>query len=438
MRLFLFSLGLVVLAVSFVSFKTAQTHSMAVASPVPWGDEIEINVAKEIWIRNPDVLDDPIRTRFNANSTNPNQAAWTFGRMMENMAGDHEPEIFTARLFQHFEEEQQDINGQTLAARPTFTQEVIEPWRNRTVGEGLDPELAPMRLNGIVNRIDLRKTVSGTEFHAGEGRLVYGILDANGGLTQRTIILEYELIADDCQAILNWANRWHTLGQIEGVKEYNDALAAIVNRFAGKNAAPERTNGSAILTVRTNDVGGMQPEEEWQWREFRMNPDTGFLSQSTVAMTPAHEHNNTNLLAQFVRQNRPAILNDAFEIPLVFRGTPFLGADSVDLANGDEFLLPQYGGPLDLQARHILSLNTCAGCHGNETPSGTGRLHVRPRQIGEEPLLSNFLLGGFVNDPVSGKQRYFNELNRRRDDFKLLLESSCEEVELLPTYSRVH
>jgi hypothetical protein len=69
------------------------------------------------------------------------------------------------------------------------------------------------------------------------------------------------------------------------------------------------------------------------------------------------------------------------------------------------------------EARHKFSLNTCNGCHGAET--NTRFLQVNPRDPGQASILSGFLTGVTVFDPVTRQQRQLNELGRRRQ----LLES---------------
>ena len=59
--------------------------------------------------------------------------------------------------------------------------------------------------------------------------------------------------------MLGWANAWHALGALPfPSEEYNAALQAITERFAGRGAMPGRPNGSALNQLRTNeiDLGG--------------------------------------------------------------------------------------------------------------------------------------------------------------------------------------
>ncbi|NDC39584.1 MAG: hypothetical protein EBZ48_16350, partial [Proteobacteria bacterium] len=75
-------------------------------------------------------------------------------------------------------------------------------------------------------------------------------------------------------------------------------------------------------------------------------------------------------------------------------------------------------------ARHKLALNTCSGCHQTET--GAPFVHVGVRNARQEAELSSFLLGGTVNDPVSGTERSFSEIERRVSDYSVLLNTKCE------------
>ncbi|MEM7453553.1 MAG: hypothetical protein AAF456_04280 [Planctomycetota bacterium] len=392
-----------------------------------------IDPFKELWIKDLSVVEDPVRTVYDENSIDPSQGAWTFGRMMEHMAGGHDPGLFTEALFRGFEV-QQTINGFDSPVRPGFVETVIDPWRARSERAGLPglaPQFAPMRLSGIVNRIDLRSPGGdGDPVHAGEGRLVYHITDENGGPTQGSIILEYELLADDCEDIKLWANRWHRLGSIPFGPDFNRYLERLVNNFAGPDVAPNRPNGSAIVTIRTND--SVHVDEPWEWREWRMNA-TGFLEQVTVAMSPQSSLNGSTQLARYINENEQAIIAQEHVVPLVYRGVPFRGAVS-----GDDILHSAFNAPLiqNPLARHRFSLNTCVGCHRGETP--TGFFHAFPRGEGSETNLSFFLTGGTHPDPFTGEVRSFNDLKRRSKDLQMVLNSACPEIEAYPRIYRVH
>src|SRR5262249_2766573 len=156
-------------------------------------------------------------------------------------------------------------------------------------------------------RIDLRtnSTYGGTT-SAGEGRVVFSVLLPDGSPTLFTLILEYSLIANSCDDVKQWALNWHSLGQLPFGEQYNQALEKLVNKFAGKNVAPGRPNGSAISQVRTNELAAEFP---WQWREFHLSATSLYLEQSTVAQTIQTSLNRTALLRDYVNQNEASILN---------------------------------------------------------------------------------------------------------------------------------
>ncbi len=71
------------------------------------------------------------------------------------------------------------------------------------------------------------------------------------------------------------------------------------------------------------------------------------------------------------------------------------------------------------RSRHKFSLNTCSGCHAGET--GTDFTHVAPRAAGQASVLSPFLRGGTVTDPVTQMPRSFDDLGRRAADLAALV-----------------
>jgi len=95
-------------------------------------------------------------------------------------------------------------------------------------------------------------------------------------------------------------------------------------------------------------------------------------------------------------------------------GAPFLAGSSIN--NLAPWLAP---GINNNEARHEFSLNTCNGCHGDET--NTPFLHISTRQAGAESQLSGFLEGVEVTDPVHSSVRRFGDLDRRATDMEALL-----------------
>jgi hypothetical protein len=198
-----------------------------------------IRPRRELEIRDVSVVDDPVRT-------GP-RGAWTFGRLMENMAPTpaDAPAMVEAMLASFLT--QQTVNGFTLPPRAGI-QQVLNSMRGP---DGrLDLSRPAFRLLAIVNRIDLNDVSAGT---AGEGRFVFGFTPF-GQTLQATLIIEYNIPAASQAEILDLANAWHALRALPFPSEqYNAALQQVTERFTARNAAPGRTNGSALEQIRTND-----------------------------------------------------------------------------------------------------------------------------------------------------------------------------------------
>lgn len=301
---------------------------------------ITIDSAKELFITERSVVDDPVRTTWvEGAADNAKEGAWTFGRLMKNMAGSQDLSAFTIAWLKKWESAQ-DVNGFTAAARPNIRALVIAPWLLASGCLPIDDSCklnfarAPFRLQSINSRIDLRRTAGTTVLDAGEGRFIFNVLDSLGNPQIFNVIFEYQLPASDSAAVLAWAKRWHALGKLSFGSEYNDALQGVTELFAGKNAAPERPSGSALNQLRTNEVALANLASD--------------LSQHTV----------------------PAAM---------------LGASALNPAN---LLWNAPGVPADV--RKGFAIETCSGCHKNET--GTANFqHVTGRRAGAVATLSSFI-----------------------------------------------
>jgi hypothetical protein len=323
---------------------------------------------------------------------------------MTNMAGEHEPAAFVERWLHRWEKDR-PVNGFDVAARPSFKSVVTDAWPKRADGH-IDLTKAPMRLLAIVNRMDLRRLDKG---HAGEGRFVFGVLDAAGNPLQFTVILEYRLPAKTEADVTEWARLWAKLGHLEmGTQAYSEALQTITDKFAGKNAAPGRPNGSAIGQIRTNEIA-FAPE--WELREFRVSSTTGNIYSATVKQTPDLSLQSSSLLGNWVNDHEGELLDGTSWVTRTTSKEPFRAGSA--LTPFGFFWNPP--GVKNNEARHRLSLNTCNGCHSGETD--TQFLHVSPRAAGVETQISRFLGGENIPDPVTGENRFFGDLQRRAEDF---------------------
>lgn len=362
-----------------------------------------VSSARELTIRDVSVVDDPVRTSLDGDPSDPRTGAWTFGRMMERLSATPEdaPDV-TEDMFRSFLSTQQ-INGFSVEPRDQMDPIVLQPWP-RTADGKLDLARAPLRLLAIVNRLDLERLEQGK---AGEGRIVYGVLDESGNQMEFTVILEYLLPANSEAELKQWADAFHGLQALPfPSEEYNAALQAITDRFSARNAIPTNPNGSALIDIRTNEIA---LSFEWQLREFHLSSTDGLLHPATIFLTPDLSFNGSAELGRFINDNESTILTETHDVPVSFEGAPFLGGAVIN----DGFTVWDAPGINNPEARHKFALNTCNGCHGSETQ--TGFLQIFPRDPGQQSSLSGFLIGETVNDPVTGESRRLAELKRRRE-----------------------
>ena len=438
-------------------------------------------IDRELMITNLKVIEDPVLT----DSKRRRAGVWSFKYLIEQMAGDNDPAAFAMSLFTHGED--QLINGHMAPSRPAVWERIIEPWLAKGGGK-LDLRFAPVKLLAIVNRIDLRQVVGEEVLSAGEGRFVFGVLDENGkpltpvggpAVGGMTIILEYDLPAASLKELQAWVADWHALGDLKpGTFEYNTRLAMLTQRFTGRGRGVGRPNGSALNQIRSNDIALATP---WELREWVIDAESGLLVPAPVAETPDFTTmNNSMELAGLLSANANAILDGSFRLPVelaagtapagpffdlrpsldpeTFKGNlaaaeatasfgfmnPDFLSSLIDLNQSNPVVtaVPEtnvvvnvpWQTPLDIdpEVRHRFALNTCSGCHRDET--GVGFLHIgfpemaRDRDVlrtglGEPAFLSTFLTGGVpVVDPIAeGISRSFNDLERRKTDLEALL-----------------
>ncbi len=365
-----------------------------------------VSSSRELMIRDVSVVEDPLRAELTGPANDPRTGAWTFGRLMRRLSptAADAPDV-TEAMFRTFLSPQ-SMNGFEISPRPAMADAVLQPWP-RTADGKLDLARAPLRLLAIVNRLDLKDLSKGK---AGEARLVYGVLDADGNSMEFTVIFEYALVAHTEPQARVWADAVHALQALPFPSEaYNAALQAHTDRVTARGALPGAPNGSTLIDIRTNEIA---LSFQWELREFHISATTGFMQPVPVAQTADASFNSTRTLARFINANEASILLETHDAPLSFEGAPFQAASIFN--NVDAWDAPGINNP---EARHKFSLNTCNGCHGGETQ--TSFLHVNPRSPGQPSALSGFLTGITVSDPVTGEPRRLAELKRRR----LLLES---------------
>lgn len=361
---------------------------------------------RELMIRHLSVVEDPVRT-------NPSTGAWSFNRLMQDLSPTAaDAPALTEAMFSSFLTPQV-VNSFTIPVRPPMQDLVLGSWP-RTADGKLDLARAPVRLLAITNRIDLKDLAKGK---AGEGRFTFGVLSPDGFQMEFTVIFEYAMPAKDEAEARVWADDIHALQALPfPSEEYNAALQALTERFSGRGIVPSMPNGSALIDIRTNEIA-LSLDGQWQLREFHLSPLTGGLDPAALFQTPDRSFDGTPALARFINENETAILAETHEAPAFFEDAPFQAASVFN--NIDFWNAPGITNP---EARHKFSLNTCSGCHGQETQ--TAFLQIFPREPGQQSTLSGFLTGTTVFDPVSGQQRTLNELGRRR---KLLESVVCTD-----------
>jgi len=365
-------------------------------------------VERELMLTDLSIVEDPLRTAWTGPASDPRTGAWTFATLMENLAPTPADAPAMVQQLVNTWLTDQTVNGFTVAARPSIQQLVIDPWP-KTASGALDLTKAPLRLSAIVNRLDVRNLDQGK---AGEGRFVFGVLDQFGNPQQFTLIVEYNLPATTDADVLGWANAWHGLSANPFPSEaYNAGLQALTSKFTGRNTTPGQPNGSSLAQLRTNEIA---LSFEWELREFHLSPTSGFLQESTVALTPDLSLDQTQPVGDFVNQNQAALLTQIFTVPPTFEGQGFAGGSSLN-----PFTFWSGPGIVDNDARQLFSLNTCNGCHGQET--GTAFLQIAGRFPGQQSQLSGFLTGIQVPDPVSGVTRTFGDLAARQKDLTSLV-----------------
>lgn len=426
-----------------------------------------VDPAKSLVITNVKVVEDKQRTFNPCTNTGTPMGAWTFGRLMTEMANQPltgiQPSTFVRKWLDKWMADQTTANGWTAAKRQKIKQLVIDPWEAASGGPGMPLNLskAPFRLLAIVNRVDLRS--AGSAYgggSAGEGRFVYGVMDMRptGGIdpytgqptpacspTQFTVIIEYGIDRKGCPAIQNWGQQWYNLKfHALGSPSYNAALQAITDQFTKANVAPLKPNRSALNQLRTNEIAiaNVAPDQFWQLREFRLPKGNGHLFEANAKQTPHETLRNTDLTANYVNANTVAILNGTYVVPDFWLGQKFL-TNASDVPGGPPPPATVFwnDGPTvaiaSRPARHEFSLGTCSACHHSETT--TAFTHIKPAPFGTPAGLSGFMTGILVTDPADGAPvRNFNEFKRRAIDLDKLVHTPCFLSMLDKAVTQVH
>lgn len=418
-----------------------------------------------LFVTDLDVVEDPARTYNYVTATGNQTGIWTFGNMIKNIVNSTNPNAsrdFLRDWVKHWMTTQ-TVNGQSIA--PRETQQVIDlfigPWLTNCgypgatvsnweskwnqAAESNILEYAPFKLTAIVNRIDLRGSAGYTPGmgNGGETRFIFSLVSNQGNPPKHpdqdfnitkvategslldwegmNIILEYGNVQNDICDVKSFAQQWLDLSQLTlGSQAYNEALEDITETVINANAAPSKTNGSALSRLRTNEriFAGARPtwdNDFWELRQFELDPQTGKLVQTPVTNTPIDGSNypwningyNFNSVYTTMRN----LLNWSFDyvipirlqhgahnIPLEYpnpgdyllAGSALVSSNYTNYwdykwdeitSNFDYHNLDPNNNPAEVKMRQQLSLNTCQGCHTGETK--TMFTHILPLGYGQ-------------------------------------------------------
>lgn len=387
---------------------------------------VNVEPLRSIMIVHPNIVND-------ARSSSATNGAWSFRRLIENMApssGAADTDAFLRGIFESWLN-QQWVNGAPLEQRNSLA--AID----RFAIPGTSPRQfnlanAPFKLLAIASRLDLRSATT-----AGEGRLVFGLSNASDpnspNMEAMSLIMEFALpLRAPLDTPAKWAAKWHELDAIDPATQaaaFATKLQEITDQFTIRNAFVGRPNGSAINQIRTNEIR-FTTFNFWQLREFNMGSN-GLMASATTKESPNWDFmNQSQEMRDFINQN-PVLASTtdtsfmALKMPTVFKGALFLGAKQNQqvgvLANGGRWDLSTNETQFNSVAIDNFGFLTCNGCHNeNKAPGDRSFYHVDPTATpGADGTgrLSQFML---VGDPAKGGRRPA-ELTRRANDMGTLL-----------------
>jgi len=428
-----------------------------------------------LMITDLNVVEDTLRTWNPCTQKGNVDGPWTFKTLMKNlaspnpgaMASDADLSTFVRNWLNHWATSQM-VNSDNVASRTAINTTIVNNWLSQSQAAGapvgqLDMRFAPFKLLAIVNRLDLRSNMGYGVSNAGEGRLVFGLVNCSSNASREmTVIFEYGLPMRKCASVKAFAQEWYDLKDLAFTDPlFNQKLEHITDQFTKCGTSPSKPNQSSLNQLRTNEIALASP---WELREFVLAV-SGQMSEVTVKQEPSRIHNqkinnaNCQRLASFVNTNQADILARNYTVPEVISGVAFLGGKAqtefrpVGAASG---INPHHwNGTVaaglafinDNNTRQEFSLNTCSGCHGGETQ--TFFTHVDPVFFGTQATLSGFLTGSpgrggagafpvdldgpndtmAVPDPAARasafNRRKFCDLQRRADDLENLVNTSC-------------
>jgi len=414
---------------------------------------------QSLFLTDPAVVQDPARTWDPCTGAGTKGGLWTFAHLVREMANGSgkTPEDFVKDWLSLWLNTYV-VNSDAVPGRTQMFTQVIQPWaaasgvtatlvtnplngvKSVTLTGPLNLDIAPFRLVSIVNRIDLGATASGTGGYsgtttslpvtAGELRFIFNVVQPNpwGAGTEATCgrklfttIFEYGVPGTGCAAVVSWAKQWTTLQTFPGfTAAYLAQLQAMTESVVLHGKAPTKGNQNAINQIRTNEIALARP---WELREFTLTdekpsfnsdlPSNGELRPHTVVQTPNDGAfppmpGDPTVNSFVVGAVTPGVVlpvaipnkcDASYTVPYFFGGTAFRGGNAlVGPGHWNTSSVTLASPPASICARHQFSLNTCGGCHHDD--SGTNGLggstnftHIDP--LSSIPVtLSKFLTGG--------------------------------------------
>ena len=225
---------------------------------------------------------------------------------------------------------------------------------------------------------------------------VLTVMDPTPKPQKFTVIFEYALPVDCDDDTLEWAERWHALGEEDFGKHYNKALREITNDFAGADADADKPNGNALNQLRTNEVALMGARFPIPGSSPRSSsgscassgsrrPDRSRTrsTSSPVAISTSRRPDRSAARARARASSsitstecRRSAERDARVAGPMSGNSALVGSAPYGawgkLVNPNPPTIASQGiahelGDVAIDVRDTFALNTCAGCHRHET-----------------------------------------------------------------------
>jgi len=369
---------------------------------------------------------------------------WTFAHLISNVGpAELTPSDFVDAFFQAwmdatFSSQTDFLNidgaanpsAAAAAGRTNAIRAYYETWPRFGSGK-LDLTRAPLRLLGIMNRLDIQ----GADADEVQGRFVFNMISPDGHPVHGFLIMEYSLPQfgpnGEPQTVEWWANEWHKLSSMPlGSREYLQHLESVTRRFSDRGVMPERPNGSALIQFRISEQlsDGMRTDKQiqvepvWEYRAFGLDPDTGLLKVNRLNRTPHFDYNtyhsdeapfgrDIETLIAFLTANKAALLDSSYDswftqtdIELATSAPAGIFSDWLENEPTPEGFTDEEWTQMTVK---FFGGRTCNGCHTARFDpfyeEGTDWFYISsmgPREAGEVSKLAPKTISHIVNTRV--------------------------------------